>query len=116
MSEPHYVKLGAKEEKKLQVVLDALQKEFDEMKWVKNYKRKNASDGACYSMSFGQVNRFEFGNHGKFGVFDSSYNATYPRVLELLDQLSKSLRFSQHTGTTCSTFCISGVRKFLVGL
>ncbi len=32
-----------------------VEKHFDEMKWVRNYKRKNVSKTPCYSMVFGEI-------------------------------------------------------------
>lgn len=88
-------------------LLGQIEYEFCKMKWKRNYSRKNASDGPCDSMSFGSVNRFEHGIHGKFDFFPSVNNEKWPVVYELLQKLAHAIEFEGRTGVPCSTFCIN---------
>ena len=45
--------LKEEQQKKLAPLFAQLLQAFQTMKWVRNYNRKNASDGPCHSMSFG---------------------------------------------------------------
>ena len=63
-----------------------LEKQFDEMKWIKNYKRKNVSKTPCYSMVFGEV------CVRCHGLRKASNNKKYPKVYDTLQQLGSQLR------------------------
>jgi len=86
-------------------LLGKIEYEFNNMKWKRNYHRKNASEGPCDSMSFGLVNRFEHGSHGKFDFLPSVNNEQWPKVYDLLQQLASIIQFEKRTGVPCSTFC-----------
>jgi hypothetical protein len=73
-------------------LLDTLEAEFDSMEWLK-YKRKNVSPVPCYSMTFGEVMRPYHGRR------PSACNTKFPKVFELLQALSKILRF-EHSSYT----------------
>ena len=93
--------LKEEQQKKLAPLFAQLLQAFQTMKWVRNYNRKNASDGPCDSMSFGMVNRFEHGNHGSFGLYPSANNDKYPYLFQLLTALADIIGFP------CTTFCVN---------
>jgi hypothetical protein len=66
---------------KADVILDLLETEFNNMKWIKN-KRNNVSEVPCFSMTFGEVMR---PYHGRS---QSAANKKFPKVYFLLQQLS----------------------------
>ena len=99
------VKLTQDQKLATTVLLQEIEELFSTMKWIKNYDRKNVSDGGCNSMSLGYVYRFEFGDHGKHGVFSSANNTKYPVLYEKLLRLSNCCSFP------CSTFCINKLNQ-----
>ena len=95
------LKLTEEQQEQVTPVLEKILEAFRTMRWVKNYHRKNASDGGCDSMSLGMVNRFEHGNGGRFGFYPSVNNTKYPSLLGLLTTLANLIDFP------CTTFCIN---------
>ena len=95
------LKLTEEQQEQVTPVLEKILETFRTMRWVKNYHRKNASDGGCDSMSLGMVNRFEHGQYGKFGFYPSVNNYKYPHLFELLTTLANLIDFK------CTTFCIN---------
>ena len=95
------LKLTEEQQEQVTPVLEKILEAFRTMRWVKNYHRKNASDGGCDSMSLGMVNRFEHGNGGRFGFYPSVNNTKYPYLFGLLTTLANLIDFK------CSTFCIN---------
>ena len=89
------------QKKKVEALFPKILEAFRSMKWKKNYDRKNASDGPCDSISFGIVNRFQYGNCGVFGLYPSSNNANHPHVFQLLTELADAIGFK------CTTFCVN---------
>ena len=97
----NYLSLSEEQQQAVAPVLDEILQCFQTMRWIRNYSRKNASDGGCDSMSLGMVNPFEHGNRGRFGVYPSTKNDRYPRLFALLTTLTELIGFK------CTTFCIN---------
>jgi hypothetical protein len=67
-------------------ILQPTLKLFEELKWAKNYWRKNVSpDGPCFSMNFGIV------KHHSKGYVDGANNTKYPEIFAELKRISTLL-------------------------
>ena len=73
-------------------LLHDIEQECNSIKWIK-YKRANVSALPCYSMTFGETMR---PYHGRC---PSTCNKKFPRLYQLLQQLSMNLRFHHSSYT-----------------
>lgn len=66
-----------------------VEKLFDEMKWIKNYERKNVSQTGCFSMVFGEIFR------PYHGLSVAANNQKFQTVYEALQKLGSHFETSK---------------------